>query len=120
MTDVPPPQGSPGWLEIGVPQTDATREFFAGLFGWRVEPMDAGNANFAGPGLRAGLHGDDDARDITVYFTVSDIEAAVSRVRELGGTADNPGEAQRLGRFASATDPQGVRFGLYQPPDATT
>jgi predicted enzyme related to lactoylglutathione lyase len=119
MTDVSP-EGSPGWLEIGVPETDATREFFAGLFGWRVEPMRAGNANFAGPGLRAGLHGGDNAREIIVYFSVADIEAAVSRVRELGGKAEDPGPEERLGRFASATDPQGVHFGLYQAPGTAT
>ncbi len=113
-----PAVGSPGWLEIGVPQPDATREFFAALFGWRVELMgSAGNANFTGPGLRAGLHGDDDAHNIVVYFAVSDIDTVVSRVRALGGQAEDAGpEQQRFGRFAAATDPQGVPFGLHQPP----
>jgi uncharacterized protein len=46
---------------------------------------------------------------------VEDIEAAVKRVRELGGTADEPGLAETGGRFASCRDDQGVEFGLHQP-----
>jgi uncharacterized glyoxalase superfamily protein PhnB len=110
-----PPVGSLGWLEIGVPETDATREFFAALFDWRVEPMRAGNANFTGPGLRAGLHGGDDTRTMVMYFSVTDIDAAVARARELGATVDDAGpEQQGFGRFASGTDPAGVPFGLHQ------
>lgn len=112
-----PAVGSPGWLEIGVPETGATGRFFAALFGWRAEQMGGGNANFAGPGLRAGLHAGDDTRAIVVYFAVTDIDAAVFRVRDLGGMADDAGpDQQGFGRFAAATDPQGVPFGLHQPP----
>jgi predicted enzyme related to lactoylglutathione lyase len=109
------PVGSPGWLEIGVPETAATREFFAALFGWRVEPMPGTNNNFTGPGLRAGLHAGDGARTIVVYFSVTDIDAAVARARELGAKIDDAGPAQEgFGRFASGTDPAGVPFGLHQ------
>ncbi len=114
-----PPVGAPGWLEIGVPEPGPTRDFLSTLFGWQVEAMAAGNANFTGPGLRAGVHGNDEDRSITVYFTVADLDAAVLRVRELGGTAEEAGTAQAdFGRFTTATDPQGVPFGLHQPPSA--
>ncbi|GIH13080.1 VOC family protein [Rugosimonospora africana] len=111
----PAPVGSPGWLEIGVPETAATREFFAALFGWRVEPMPGTNNNFTGPGLRAGLHAGDDDRHVVVYFSVPDIDAAVVRARELGATIDDAGPVREgFGRFASGTDPAGVPFGLHQ------
>lgn len=109
------PVGSPGWLEIGAPETAPTREFFAALFGWRAEPTRNGNSNFTGPGLRAGLHAGDDSRGMVVYFAVTDIDEAVARARELGATMNDAGPAQEgLGRFASGTDPAGVRFGLHQ------
>jgi predicted enzyme related to lactoylglutathione lyase len=51
---------------------------------------------------------------VVVYFRVDDIEAAVRRVRELGGEADDPGPAETGGRFASCRDDQGLAFGLHQ------
>ncbi len=112
-----PPAGIPGWLEIGVPEPGPTAAFFTALFGWTAHPMAHGNANVTGPGLRAGLHGHDEDRSIVVYFAVPDLDAAVARVRELGGTAADAGPDQPgFGRFSSATDPQGVAFGLHQPP----
>lgn len=117
---VPAPPGAPGWLEIGSPEPGPTGEFFAALFGWAVEPMPGGNANFSGPGLRAGLHGDDPARNVVVYFAVADIDAAVTRVRELGGTIDDAGpDAQGFGRFTTGADRQRVAFGLHQAPEPT-
>lgn len=114
---VPAPPGAPGWLEIGSPDPGPTRDFFAALFGWAVEPMPGGNANFTGPGVRAGLHGDDPARNVVVYFAVPDVDAAVARVRELGGTIDDAGpDTQGFGRFTTGTDPSGVAFGLHQAP----
>jgi predicted enzyme related to lactoylglutathione lyase len=110
-----PPVGSPEWLEIGVPETAATRDFFAALFGWRVEPMRDSNNNFTAPGLRAGLHAGDDSRSMVVYFAVTDIDAAVARARQLGATMNDAGPPREgVGRFASGTDPAGVRFGLHQ------
>jgi predicted enzyme related to lactoylglutathione lyase len=41
------------------------------------------------------------------YFEVSDLEAAVSRVRELGGTVVHPGA-----RWAICRDSEGSPFGL--------
>jgi predicted enzyme related to lactoylglutathione lyase len=52
---------------------------------------------------------------VVVYFRVDDIEAAVRRVRELGGEADDPGLAETGGRFVSCRDDQGLAFGLHQP-----
>jgi uncharacterized glyoxalase superfamily protein PhnB len=112
---LPAPAGAVGWLELGVPDAAPTRDFFGALFDWRVEPMTGDNANFTGPGLRAGLHGSDEARNIVVYFAVDDIDEAVRRVRALGGTADDPGpDQQGFGRYGAATDPEGIVFGLHQ------
>ncbi|MFC6584377.1 VOC family protein [Sulfitobacter aestuariivivens] len=49
------------------------------------------------------------------YLSVENIEVAVAKVKSAGGAlmgeiADAPG----YGRFATCTDPQGVRFGLHQ------
>ena len=59
-----------------------------------------------------------------MFFAVDDMDAAVERVRELGGEVDHldqdggeEGQAQ-FGRFELCRDDQGSPFGLHQPPGA--
>jgi uncharacterized protein len=87
------------------------------LLGWSFEPTTGENAWIETSGVRGGLHDSDAASNIVLYFRVADIEAAVRRVRELGGAADEPGPPEPSGRYASCRDDQGVAFGLHQPPD---
>ena len=49
----------------------------------------------------------------SVYFEVDDIEAAVAKIRELGGTAEEIEQIQS-GFMASCEDDQGSRFNLWQ------
>lgn len=105
----------PSYLEIGVPDDTEARDFFTTLFGWSFTPMDNGGWFDTGE-VKTGLHGDDDRPAIVVYFEVDDVETAVAKVRELGGTASDPTpEEPGFGRFSTCEDPQGVRFGLRQP-----
>lgn len=104
----------PSYLEIGAPNDAQARDFFADLFGWSFTPMEDGGL-FESGDIKTGLHGKDDRPAIVVYFEVPDIEAAVAKVRALGGTADDPSpEEPGFGRFSTCVDPQGVRFGLRQ------
>lgn len=104
----------PSYLEIGAPDAETARSFFADLFGWQYNPMENGGWFDTGD-IKTGLHGGDNRPAIVVYFEVPDIVAAVKKVRELGGVADDPTpEEPGFGRFSSCTDPQGVRFGLRQ------
>ena len=106
--------GEPSHFEVGVPDARRAKAFYGELLGWSFETTAGDNAWIDTPGVRGGLHGDDDAANIVVYFQVDDIEAAVRRVRELGGEADDPGAAGEGGRYASCRDDQGVDFGLHQ------
>ena len=55
-----------------------------------------------------------------VAFGVEDIEAAVAKVRALGGTAADPADSGGHGVWAECTDDQGTRFALFvRNPDAT-
>ena len=106
------------YVEIGVRDVDQARGFFEALFGWSFHPMGKGGEGwFETPTLRAGMHGDEPQPRFYVFFSVPDLEAAVARVRELGGEADEPGpEEPGFGRFANCRDPQGLEFGLHQRP----
>lgn len=107
--------GEVSYIEIGAPDAGRAREFFGALFGWPFQPMgNGGEGAFETPSLKAGVHGNDPAAGIQVFFSVPDIAAAVARVRELGGSADAPGaEEEGFGQFCSCKDPQGVSFGLH-------
>jgi predicted enzyme related to lactoylglutathione lyase len=109
--------GEPSHFEIGVPDAARARSFFGQLLGWDFEGTQGADAWIRTSPIAGGLHGDDPEAAIELYFTVPDIEAAVRRVRELGGEAGEAGPEGPTGRYAyGCTDDQGVRFGLHQPP----
>ncbi|HWB57534.1 MAG TPA: VOC family protein [Gaiellaceae bacterium] len=108
--------GEPSHFELGVRDARRAKAFYGAVLGWEFETTTGENAWIETSGLGGGLHDDDDAATIVLYFGVPDLEAAVRRVRELGGTADDPGPAGPSGRYSACRDDQGVVFGLHQPP----
>ena len=61
----------------------------------------------------AGVAGGRCRRQVTVpMWTVADIDAAVARVREAGGTVIEEPSQQSYGKSALCTDDQGTRFYL--------
>jgi len=105
----------PSHFEIGVPDARRAKAFYGELLGWSFHTTTGENAWIETGGVRGGLHDEDDASNIVVYFRVLDIGAAVRRVHELGGEANEPGPEGEGGRFTSCRDDQGVPFGLHQP-----
>jgi uncharacterized protein len=106
------------FFEIGVADAARARAFYSGLFGWRIEPgPSAEGFRISTPTISGGMHGGDEGASPIVFFGVADLEAAMVRVRDLGGRADRPQEGS-FGRFALCRDDQGSPFGLHQPPVA--
>ena len=108
--------GEVAFFEIGVQDPERGRAFYEGLLGWRFEPGPSG-AGFVieAPNMPGGMHGG-------LFFAVDDMDAALNRVRELGGNveeADVEGDEEsvaRFGRFQLCRDDQGSPFGLHQKP----
>jgi uncharacterized protein len=107
-------RGRVAWFELPAEDVQRSQEFYASLFGWQFEPFggddyhityEAGGAIFAS----------DEQKMPNLYFGTEDIDAAISRVRELGGEA---GERQDIpsnfGSFAHCRDTEGNAFSLYQ------
>ena len=111
------------FFELGVEGTEKGRAFYEGMFGWRFEPSPSGEG-FAidAPNVRGGMHGDDAGASPYIFFAVDDLDAALARVRELGGTVEemdidgDEASQARFGRFKLCRDDQGSPFGLHQPP----
>ena len=68
------------------------------------------------------MHGEDKGAAPYLFFRVEDMEAAVKRVRELGGMVEETnveGDEESVAGgdgSSSAGDDQGSPFGLHQPP----
>lgn len=89
--------GEPSHFEVGVPDAQRARAFYGQLLGWTFRTTKGDSAWIETPGVGGGLHGEDTS-NILIYFSVPDIEAAVRRVRELGGEAGEPGPEEASGR----------------------
>jgi predicted enzyme related to lactoylglutathione lyase len=120
-----PTGGDLTFFELGVEDAERGRAFYAGLFGWRFAPGPSGEGfMIQTPHGRGGIHGGDSGASPYVFFAVDDIEAAMERVRELGGVVEDmdvEGDEDSIaetGRFKLCRDDQGSTFGLHQPPAA--
>jgi predicted enzyme related to lactoylglutathione lyase len=119
--------GAPSFFSLGVQDAGRGRAFYQGLFGWRIEPSPSGRGfTIDAGGIPGGIHGGDPGASPYLFFLVADIDAAVARVRELGGAVeemddeDDEDSVARFGRFTLCRDDQGSSFGLHQPPLTTS
>src|SRR6187551_3080172 len=116
--------GEIAFFEIGVDDVESARTFYGGLFGWAFEPGPSGGSGglmVGSAGIPGGIHGGDHGASPYVFFAVDDIDQALARVRELGGSVDdseaaNDDLAAPYGRFRLCRDNQGSAFGLHQSP----
>jgi predicted enzyme related to lactoylglutathione lyase len=110
------------WRELVTSDPGVATKFYAGLFGWTVKenPMPGGGtyrmfsqgeemvggAMQAPPGAPSGW---------LVYIGVEDVDASAKQIQGLGGKiAVPPTTVPDMLRFACATDPQGVAFGILR------
>jgi uncharacterized protein len=103
--------------EIAASDVDRAQSFWGGLFGWEfgasaMPEMDyrmARTGEQSGTALYAG-----DPGHPNVYFGVDDIDAAIAKVRELGGTAEDKQPVPMMGWFTACKDTEGNAFSLWQ------
>lgn len=116
--------GMPVWHDLGTADPEAAFRFYSDLFGWtKLHAMPMGPDGvyqiFAIDSQPAG--GIATAPDPTntgwlFYFHVSEIEAAIDRVKQHGGTVvHGPSEVPGGQFIAHCFDPQGAIFGIVGP-----
>ncbi len=106
-------------IEFPADDPDRARRFWSALLGVELAPRGDGPGLGLGVGtgdLRVGVHergrGPGDTASLP-YFSVGDMEAALERVRDHGGSVIHPGERWSICRdsegspFALASDPRG-------------
>jgi predicted enzyme related to lactoylglutathione lyase len=104
--------------EISAEDPDRAQRFWSGVFGWQfgesampdMEYRMAQVSDTAGAAImNAGEPGHPN-----VYLATDDIDAAIAKVRELGGSADDKQPVPTHGWFAAAKDTEGNTFHLWQ------
>lgn len=117
--------GTPSWVELSSPDTDAAAGFYGELMGWSAaEPGPAeetgGYRMFQQNGKNvAGLMGHMQEGQPTAwatYVSVADADETAAKVTAAGGTiVVEPMDVMDIGRMALFADPTGAVFGVWQP-----
>lgn len=102
------------WFELPAADTDRARDFYARLFGWSFERFGGEDYHTTDVAGGAVYRANGDEKGLLAYFGVDDIDAAMARVRELGGEAGEKQEVPGVGQYAHCSDLDGNRFGLYR------
>ncbi|MFF9852992.1 VOC family protein [Streptomyces litmocidini] len=115
-------QGSPNWLDLGSPDTEAAAAFYGAVFGWEFRsagPEAGGYGFFQQDGRTVGALGplDEGARSAwTVYFQTPDADASQKAAEAAGGKVRVEAfDVMDVGRMACLTDPAGAEFAVWQP-----
>lgn len=112
-------EGVPCWADAQLPDVEAGKRFYGGLFGWTFRAAH-------GPAVRA-LHDGEPVAALlpktdgrmptvwTVYFATEDVTAFVRRVAAAGGqVVTAPVRVADEGTYALVTDAEGAVFGLWE------
>ncbi|WP_235733948.1 VOC family protein [Mycolicibacterium austroafricanum] len=105
--------GELSYITYQVPDSAEFKAFYSRVMFWTFSPgrIDDG-WGVEGPHPMSGAAGGSASAVTVPMWTVDDIDAAVSRVREAGGTVIEEPSQQSYGKSALCTDDQGTRFYL--------
>ncbi|MGH3677216.1 MAG: VOC family protein [Mycobacterium sp.] len=105
--------GELSYITYEVTDSAAFKAFYSRMLFWTFEPgriEDGWGVVETHP--MAGVAGGSSTATTVPMWTVEDVEAAVARVREAGGTVIEEPSQQPYGKTAQCTDDQGCRFYL--------
>ncbi len=116
--------GTPSWVELSSPDTDAAAQFYGALLGWSATepgPAETGGYRMFQQGDKnvAGLMGvmqEGQPTAWSTYISVTDAEETAAKVKAAGGSVVvEPMDVMDIGRMAVFADPAGAVFGVWQP-----
>ena len=113
------------WFEVAGKDRQALKDFYGGLFGWRMTDSEEMPYSMVAPG-EGGIPGGIGAAPeghpghVTFYVQVDDVEAALAKAESLGGSpAIGPIELPGGGKIALFGDPEGHQVGLMSAMDGS-
>lgn len=103
--------GDIGYVSVWTPDADRAAAFYGHVLGWTYDAASHQVTNTDLPTGIATVPGDP---TLFCCYAVADLDAARRAIVEAGGTTGEPRQAD-YGALLDATDPQGVRFAVYEP-----
>jgi predicted enzyme related to lactoylglutathione lyase len=109
------------WFEHVSDDVSKAREFYAALFGWKIESLATGGAPYVL--IRNGAEGIGGFRTAATktpshwlsYLSVADVEATVTKASDAGATVLLPAtDFGSFGRGATLADPTGAMFSVWK------
>jgi predicted enzyme related to lactoylglutathione lyase len=117
------PNGTPVWIDLGIPDLDTAMAFYGAVFPWTFEVGGPETGRYTqcfldGKPVAAIAPNDHEEHAEywwNVYFATDDAAGTVKRITDSGGTVvAEPMDVMGLGVLAMAKDPTGAQFGLWQ------
>ena len=106
------------WFEISTGDAKAVREFYAGLFGWKLEVLEEVNYALVDTGAEGAIGGGigeaQGPNQVIFYIEVDDPQSYLDRVEGAGGKTVVPLTETEMVTFAQFADPQGNVVGLVK------
>jgi predicted enzyme related to lactoylglutathione lyase len=109
------------WNELQTRESEGAKAFFESVLDWTIDADPSGYLLCKADGrTHAGIMQIDESwgdvpNNWAVYFAVEELEAAVAKVKELGGNVlVPPTAAGEMGQFSVVQDPQGGAFTIMQ------
>lgn len=103
-----------GYYTLSVKDLDRAADFYGGLFGWEFRREHETYLHVTNTAVPMGLTAGEASAQPNLYYRVDDLDAAVEKARELGGSTAEPYES-KSGRGCVCTDDQGTVISLWQP-----
>lgn len=109
-------------FELPAEDTARAKEFWSAFLGWKFQDWQGPVEYHMTDGLEPGggiYRSQDGERGPIVYFGVEDIDAALARLQELGGTAETEKQPiPTIGWYVRCRDTEGNSFSLFQPDES--
>ncbi len=115
--------GVPSWVDLASPDLEASKAFYAALFGWEAGqpvPEAGGYTLFTVRGKQVAgigpIMAEGQPPAWMTYVNVTDADGTAKKVADAGGhTLAPPMDVMDQGRMAVFADPSGAVLGLWQP-----
>jgi uncharacterized protein len=105
------------WFEVLGSDAGRSQRFYAEIFGWQASAAGPGYGMIetgSARGIKGGIGAGQDGIWATVYARVPDVDAALLRAEELGGTRElGPVAVDDHMQSGTLRDPAGNLFGVY-------
>jgi uncharacterized protein len=121
------------YFEVAANDGERARKFYESVFGWKIKKWEGTGPDAdmnvwmiktgteAEPGIEGMLmlraENPKTGQEKAFFCTISvdDLDAAVAKVKQAGGKVLDQMEDDEMGRFASAEDSEGNKFGIMEP-----